>query len=72
MDAFLEIDEGYVEAEDVAGEAGYVFEEVAGVGEGEDPVHDEGPETDPAHEGEVVGAGGDHNVVDGARQLLVL
>lgn len=65
LDALLEVDEGDVEAEDVAGEAGDVAEPVARVGDGEDPVHDEGPDADPGHEGEVVGAGGLHDVVDG-------
>lgn len=65
LDALLEVDEGDVEAEDVAGEAGDVAQPVARVGDGEDPVHDHGPEADPGHEGEVVGARGLHDVVDG-------
>lgn len=43
LDAFLEVDEGDVEAEDVAGEAGHVAQPVAGVCYREDPVEDEGP-----------------------------
>jgi len=43
LDAFLEIDEGDVEAEDVAGETGYVFESIAGVCNGKNPVHYKGP-----------------------------
>lgn len=43
LDALLEIDEGDVEAEDVAGEAGHVVKEVAGICDREDPVEDEGP-----------------------------
>ena len=39
LDAFLEVDEGDVEAEDVAAEACDVGESVAGVGDGEYPVH---------------------------------
>ncbi len=41
LDALLEIDEGNVEAEDVAGEACDVGEAIASIGNGEDPVHDE-------------------------------
>lgn len=65
LDALLEVDEGDVEAEDVAGEAGDVAQPVARVRDGEDPVQDEGPQADPAHEGEVVDARGHHDVVDG-------
>lgn len=64
LDALLEVDEGDVEAEDVAGEAGDVAQPVARVGESEDPVHDKGPQADPAHEGQVVDSGGHHDVVD--------
>lgn len=38
LDALLEVDEGHVEAEDVAGEARDVAEPVARVRDGEDPV----------------------------------
>lgn len=65
LDALLEVDEGDVEAEDVAGEAGDIAQPVARVGDGENPVHDEGPQADPAHEGQVVDPGGHHDVVDG-------
>lgn len=43
LDTLLEVDEGDVEAEDVTREAGDIAEEVAGVGDGKDPVEDEGP-----------------------------
>lgn len=43
LDALLEVDEGDVEAENVAGEAGDVAKKVAGVCDSEDPVEDEGP-----------------------------
>jgi len=43
LDALLEIYKGNVKAKDVAGEASYVTEPVAGVGDGENPVHDHGP-----------------------------
>jgi hypothetical protein len=46
LDALLDVDEGDVEAEDVAGEAGDVVEEVTRVCDGEDPVEDEGPSCD--------------------------
>lgn len=65
LDALLQVDAGDVEAKNVAGEAGDVAQPVARVGGGEGPVQDEGPEADPGHEGEVVGAGGPHDVVDG-------
>lgn len=64
LDALLEVDEGDVEAEDVAGKAGDVAQPVARVGGGEDPVHDEGPQADPAHKGQVVDARRHHDVVD--------
>ncbi|KAJ8105878.1 hypothetical protein OPT61_g9914 [Boeremia exigua] len=65
LDALLQIDEGHVEAEDVAGEARDIAEGVAGVGDGEHPVEDQRPYADPAHEGEVVGAAWCDDVVDG-------
>lgn len=43
LDAFLEVDAGDVEAENVAGEARHPAQPVARVGDGEDPVQDEGP-----------------------------
>lgn len=43
LDALLQVDEGHIEAEDIAAEAGDVGETVAGVGDGEDPVHDQRP-----------------------------
>lgn len=43
LDAFLKVDEGDVEAEDVAGEASHPSEPVAGVCYGEDPVKNERP-----------------------------
>lgn len=61
----MEVDEGDVKAEDVTGKTSDVAQPVARVGDGEDPVHDEGPDADPGHEGEVVGASGQHDVVDG-------
>lgn len=39
LDALLEVDEGDVEAEDVAGETGHIFQAVTRIGDGEDPVH---------------------------------
>lgn len=41
--ALLDIDAGDVETEDVAGEAGDVAKEVAGIRDSEDPMEDEGP-----------------------------
>ncbi len=38
LDAFLQVDEGDVEAKDVAGEAGHVTQPVARVGDGKDPM----------------------------------
>jgi hypothetical protein len=46
LDALLQVDEGDVEAKDVAGEASHVAKPVARVGDGEDPVEDEGPAGD--------------------------
>lgn len=43
LNGFLQVDEGDVEAKDVAAEAGDVGEAVAGVSDGEDPVHDQRP-----------------------------
>ena len=39
MDPLLEINEGYIEAEDVAGEAGHIFQAIARVCDSKDPVH---------------------------------
>lgn len=61
----MEINAGDIEAKNVAGEAGDVAQPVTRIGDGEDPVHDERPDADPGHEGEVVDAGGLHDVVDG-------
>lgn len=41
LNALLEVDEGDVEAEDVAGEAGDPAEGVAGIRHGKDDVQDE-------------------------------
>lgn len=43
LDAFLKVYEGYVEPEDVARESCDVFEGIAGIGDGENPVHNHGP-----------------------------
>ena len=43
LDAFLQVDESDVEAEDVAGKARHVAQPVARVGDGQDPVEDERP-----------------------------
>lgn len=43
LDAFLDVDEGDVEAEDVAGEAGDPAQPIARVCDGEDPVQYERP-----------------------------
>ena len=43
LDALLQVDEGDVKAKDVAGEAGHVAQPVARVGDGQDPMKDEGP-----------------------------
>lgn len=43
LNALLEVNEGNVEAEDVAGEASHVFQAVTRVGDGEDPVHYQRP-----------------------------
>ena len=43
LNALLQVDEGHVEAKDIAAEAGDVGETVAGVGDGKDPVHDQRP-----------------------------
>ena len=67
LNAFLEVDEGDVEAEGIAAEAGDVGEGIAGVGDGEDPVHNQGPDADPSHEGEEVVLRHD-DVVDGVRE----
>lgn len=68
LDALLQVDEGDVEAEDVAGEPRHVPQPVARVGDGQDPVEDERPQADPAHEGQVVGSGGHHDVVNRAEK----
>ena len=39
LDAFLQIDKGHVEAENVTGESSDVGQGVAGIGDGKDPVH---------------------------------
>lgn len=70
LHALLQVDEGDVEAEDVAGEPRHIPQPVARVGDGEHPVEHERPQPDPAHEGEVVGAGGRHDVVYRARFLF--
>lgn len=43
LDALLEVDEGDVEAEDIAGEAGHVAQPVARVRDGQNPVEHERP-----------------------------
>jgi hypothetical protein len=43
LNPLLEINEGYIEAEDVAGEASHVFEAIACVCYSKDPVHYQGP-----------------------------
>lgn len=65
LDALLQVDKGDIKAKNVAGEPRHVAQPVARVGHGQEPVHDHGPEADPGHEGEVVDAGGGHDVVDG-------
>jgi len=47
LDALLEIYKGDVEAEDVAWEPRHVLEQVAGVGDGQDPVEDKRPAITP-------------------------
>lgn len=59
---FLEVDPGDVEAKNVAGKTSDIFQPVARVGDSENPVQNERPEADPGHEGEVVDAGGRHDV----------
>lgn len=46
LNAFLEIDEGYVEAKDVAGEPCYPAEPVARICDGKDPVQNQRPSRD--------------------------
>lgn len=43
LDPLLEIDEGDVEAEDIAGEPCDVLQPVTRIGDGQNPVEDEGP-----------------------------
>lgn len=66
LDALLQVDEGDVEAEDVAREPRHVPQPVARVGRGEHPVEGQRPQPDPAHEGQVVGPRRRHDVVDRA------
>lgn len=64
LDSLLKIDKGNVEAKDVAGEACHPAQPVARVCDGEDPVQDKRPYTDPSHETNVVDPCRLHNVVD--------
>lgn len=43
LDSFLQEDEGNVEAKGIAGKARHVFQSVASVGDGENPVHSQRP-----------------------------
>jgi hypothetical protein len=51
--ALLQIDEGNVEAEYITGETGDISQAIAGVRNSQDPVHDQRPYANPAHEGKV-------------------
>lgn len=64
LDAFLQINKRNVETENVAGEPRNVFQPVASIGNREDPMHHHRPESNPAHEGKVVGAGRSDDIVD--------
>ena len=80
MDPFLQVDEGYVEAEYVTRETGYVFQCVASVGYGEEPVHCKRPseilsvtfyfigrgnlQPDQGHKSKIVRASWSHDIVN--------
>lgn len=68
LNALLEINEGDIKAEDVTGETSDIGEAIASICGREDPMHNQGPNADPAHEGEKVGAGRNNNVVDGVTE----
>lgn len=82
LDTFLEVDEGNIEAKDVAWKTSHIFEGVAGVGDGENPVHKERPsegslatptliesgnlQSNQGHETKIICASGGHYIVDSA------